>query len=46
MTYYGFPPESYSLEYPAAGDPELARRLAGSLAENGIEARLDNERGI
>ena len=44
--YYGFPPESYSLEYPAAGDPELARRLAGSLAENGIEARLDNERGF
>ena len=44
--YYGFPPESYSLEYPAAGDPELARRLAGSLAEKGIEARLDNERGF
>ena len=26
--YYGFPPESYSLEYPAPGDPGLAARLS------------------
>ncbi|MEM7432625.1 MAG: class III extradiol ring-cleavage dioxygenase [Pseudomonadota bacterium] len=44
--YYGFPPDSYSLEYPAPGHPELAKRLADSLAGKGIEARLDNERGF
>ena len=44
--YYGFPPESYSLEYPAPGDPELAARLADLLAEKGVTARLDHERGF
>jgi aromatic ring-opening dioxygenase catalytic subunit (LigB family) len=44
--YYGFPPEAYSLEYPAPGDPNLAATLAGSLAENGIAVSLDQERGF
>ena len=44
--YFGFPPESYSLEYPAPGDPELAARLFESLAENSIESRLDPDRGF
>ncbi|MDH4073921.1 MAG: dioxygenase [Gammaproteobacteria bacterium] len=43
--YYGFPSESYSLEYPAPGDPELAARLVDKLSEKGIAARLDRKRG-
>ena len=44
--YYGFPPESYSLEYPAPGDPALAARLVDALTEKGIAARQDYERGF
>jgi aromatic ring-opening dioxygenase catalytic subunit (LigB family) len=44
--YYGFPAESYSLEYPAPGDPELAARLVDTMAEKDIAARLDHERGF
>lgn len=44
--YYGFPAESYSLEYPAPGDPELAARLVVALAEKGVSAVLDHERGF
>ena len=44
--YYGFPPESYSLEYPAPGHPELAARLVDNLAKRGIAGRLDVERGF
>ena len=31
--YYGFPPESCSLEYPAPGDPEEHIRIGAVLAE-------------
>lgn len=44
--YYGFPPESYTIRYPAAGAPALAKRLAASLDANGISARLDAQRGF
>ena len=44
--YYGFPEESYALEYPAPGHPQLAERLASSLAKAGIAANLDQERGF
>ena len=44
--YYGFPAESYSLVYPAPGDPVLAARLVDSLVEADIAARLDQERGF
>lgn len=44
--YYGFPAESYSLEYPAPGNPELAEELVGTLARKDIAARLDHERGF
>ena len=44
--YYGFPAKSYSLEYPAPGDPELAARLVVALAEKGVSAVLDHERGF
>ena len=44
--YYGFPAESYTLQYPAPGDPELAETLFGKLANNGIAGTLDHERGF
>ena len=44
--YYGFPPESYSLEYPAPGAPELAARLANGMAAQAIDVRLDRDRGF
>ena len=44
--YYGFPPESYTLRYPAPGTPELAARLVEKLGEKQIESRLDHERGF
>ncbi len=44
--YYGFPPESYSIEYPAPGHLALAVRLRDSLREHGIPARLDEKRGF
>lgn len=42
--YYGFPPQSYEYEYPAAGNPELAGRIHAMLGQAGIESRLDTER--
>ena len=43
--YYGFPPESYHFEYPALGNPVLAQQVVELLDEQGIDARLDAERG-
>lgn len=44
--YYGFPAESYRLRYPAPGAPALAARIAALLADAGIAAGLDRERGF
>ena len=44
--YYGFPPESYEIEYPAPGNPDLANRLQSCLQNNGITAVLDGDRGF
>lgn len=44
--YYGFPPETYELEYPALGSPELAQQIADGLRAAGLEAQLDTERGF
>ncbi|WP_083806049.1 hypothetical protein [Desulfurispirillum indicum] len=44
--YYGFPAESYQVEYPAAGEPLLARTIAQQLEKNGIEATLHASRGF
>ncbi len=44
--YYGFPPESYDIQYPCSGDPLLAQKLAELLDAAGIEARLDYDRGL
>lgn len=42
----GFPPELYAFDYPARGDPTLAREIAGLLEAGGFEARLDPTRGL
>lgn len=42
----GFPPALYSLNYPAAGDPALAARIVALLRSQGINADLDDDRGL
>lgn len=44
--YYGFPEESYSIRYPAPGDPELARAVAEALVRSGLDCVLDGHRGF
>lgn len=40
----GFPPELYTLQYPAPGHPALALEVQALLAGGGIEAGLDERR--
>jgi len=42
--FRGFPKALFELEYPASGDPELARRVAGLLADH--QPGLDSARGL
>lgn len=44
--YYGFPPHTYELTYPAPGAPALAERVAGLLAGAGFAPRGDSRRGF
>lgn len=44
--YYGFPPHTYELQWPAPGDPELARRVTDLLGDGGFAVRADAERGF
>ncbi|MCL2657778.1 MAG: dioxygenase [Betaproteobacteria bacterium] len=44
--YYGFPEHTYRLEYPAAGSPELAQRIANLLTAEGFACAYDSERGL
>jgi len=44
--YYGFPPASYELTWPAAGDPALAGDVAELLETNGFTAARDAARGF
>ena len=44
--YYGFPPHTYALRYPAPGDPELAARVQALLAAGGVPSRAETERGL
>lgn len=44
--YYGFPPESYSIRYPAPGEPSLARRVAQLLQAEGIAVYEDAQQGF
>ena len=44
--YGGFPPETYQYQYPAKGNPDLARKIQKLLSEKGIESELDAKRGF
>lgn len=44
--YYGFPPESYTITWPAPGDPRLAARVRELLGSAGFETNGDAERGF
>jgi aromatic ring-opening dioxygenase catalytic subunit (LigB family) len=44
--YYGFPPESYEITWPAPGEPALAKRVRDLLRRAGIESAESNERGF
>ena len=45
--YYGFPPETYEIEWPAPGDPDLAQRVKRLLTGAGFPNVLENrERGF
>jgi aromatic ring-opening dioxygenase catalytic subunit (LigB family) len=43
--YYGFPPESYTITWPAPGDPVLAARVRELLAGAGFTTAADPARG-
>src|SRR5690606_24288392 len=43
--YYGFPPHTYKVSYPAPGEPDLARRVQALLGDAGFGVRLDAARG-
>jgi aromatic ring-opening dioxygenase catalytic subunit (LigB family) len=44
--YYGFPPHTYQLQYPAPGSPALAARIQSLLAAGSIASRTDDQRGF
>lgn len=44
--YYGFPEESYHIQYPAPGHPPLAQQVVDLLTQQHIPARLDEDRGF
>lgn len=44
--YYGFPPESYEITWPAPGDPALAARVRSLLEKAGFQTAEDPVRGF
>jgi len=44
--YYGFPPEAYAIEWPAPGEPKLARRVQELLGKAGFETAANADRGF
>jgi aromatic ring-opening dioxygenase catalytic subunit (LigB family) len=44
--YYGFPPASYQIEWPAPGEPAVAGRVRELLAKGGFESAADDRRGF
>jgi aromatic ring-opening dioxygenase catalytic subunit (LigB family) len=43
--YYGFPPETYQLQYRAGGEPALAEKAATMLRQAGYAAAVDRDYG-
>lgn len=43
--YYGFPPHTYEIQYPAPGSPAVAERVRQVLADAGIATATDAARG-
>jgi len=44
--YYGFPPSTYEITWPAPGDPALAARVRGLLEASGFATAADDQRGF
>lgn len=44
--YYGFPPHTYEIQYPAPGAPDVGARVVELLSEAGIEVRTNDTRGF
>jgi aromatic ring-opening dioxygenase catalytic subunit (LigB family) len=44
--YYGFPPSTYQISFPAPGAPEVSARVAELLEAAGIPYKFDNDRGF
>jgi aromatic ring-opening dioxygenase catalytic subunit (LigB family) len=44
--YYGFPPHTYELKYPAPGAPELAEQIVTTLTAAGIASATNPQRGF
>jgi len=44
--YYGFPPEAYTIQWPAPGNPALAERVRELLEAAGIRTAADSGRGF
>jgi aromatic ring-opening dioxygenase catalytic subunit (LigB family) len=44
--YYGFPPEAYTITWPAPGHPELAARVQQLLGAAGFDTAVSRDRGF
>jgi aromatic ring-opening dioxygenase catalytic subunit (LigB family) len=44
--YYGFPPASYEIQWPAPGEPALAARVQDLLGKAGFATKADDQRGF
>lgn len=44
--YYGFPPETYQVKWPASGEPEVATLVREHLERAGFTTKADAERGF
>ncbi|RWU09119.1 dioxygenase [Pseudidiomarina gelatinasegens] len=44
--YYGFPPESYTIQYPSPGAPELAEKVLSAITNQGLKAVGEPQRGF
>lgn len=43
--YYGFPQETYAIDYPSSGHAELTKRVVEQLQAANIDVSIDNSRG-